>query len=172
MTSGIDTPKRTRLGRISTAEPTQWDRVQKLLDRCVGSVLDVGGGDGWIAAELMKRGHEVVMLEVSAERCQRARDRGVNAFGIDAYEPFDLLEDYATGDYRQFDTVLLGEVLEHLDDPGQLLRDAFRIARERVIITVPLLGWADPTHQWRIRTWITSPTRIRGGAGLRAPNRS
>lgn len=125
------------------AEETQWLRVQKLLDRCVGTVLDIGAADGWIAAELVKRGHYVECVEASETRRERIR---ALIPGIHAWEP----EGISGCQDAMFDTVLLGEVLEHLDDPGQLLRDAFRIARERVIITVPLLGWADPTHQWRI----------------------
>lgn len=147
------------------SEPTQWARVQKLMDRCVGSVLDVGGGDGWIARQLMDRGHEVVMLEASETRCVRAMQLGVTAVCT------GTLSERALGG-RRFDTVLLGEVLEHLDDPGQLLADAFRIARERVIITVPLLGWPDPTHQWRISLdHIVTPEadadRAPGEEGLR-----
>lgn len=123
------------------SEPTQAARVARILDRCVGSVLDVGGGDGWIARQLMDRGHEVRMIEASPTRVRRAWELKV---------PAVTLDDLSGEADQSWDTVLLGEVLEHCPDPGILLRDAFRIARERVIITVPLLGWPDPTHQWRI----------------------
>lgn len=123
------------------AEPTQWARVQKLLDRCVGSVLDVGAGDGWIAQQLISRGHDVGCVEASQTRVER-----ITVLGIDAWCETSL------GGFKDgsWDTVLLGEVLEHLEDPGALLKDAFRIARERVVISLPLLGWCDPTHLWRV----------------------
>ena len=38
---------------------------------------------------------------------------------------------------RSFDTVVLCEVLEHLNAPGHALRDAARIARRRIVVTVP-----------------------------------
>lgn len=123
------------------AEPTQAARVAKVLDRCVGSVLDVGAGDGWIASELEARGHEVLALEASQTRVDRIRALGVTA---------ELRTSLAGIESLSWDTVLLGEVLEHLDDPGGLLRDAFRVARERVVFSVPLLGWCDPTHLWQI----------------------
>src|SRR5258706_9062495 len=106
------------------AEPTQWARVEKLLDRCVGSVLDVGGGDGYIARRLMDRRHDVIMLEAYETRCERARLLGVTAYCTDDLHAFSDLLFARTG---AFATVLLGEVLEHLEDPGTLLRDAFRI---------------------------------------------
>lgn len=122
-------------------EPVQAERVDKIIDRSVGSVLDVGGGDGHISRRLMDDGHQVTMTETSRLRCDRAKAQGVDA------RLKDSLRWFGDGAY---DTVVIGEVLEHLTDPGYLLRDAFNIARQRVILTVPLNGWPDPTHQWRI----------------------
>lgn len=131
------------LGKESyDAEPTQAARVEKILDRCVGSVLDVGGGDGYIAKRLMDRGHDVLMVDISNERVRRAVAAGVKAEQCE--------EDFVNVPNQSYDTVLLGEILEHMEMPGWMLDEAFRIARERVIVTVPLGGWCDPTHQWRI----------------------
>lgn len=140
------------------AEETQWLRVQKLLDRCVGSVLDVGGGDGWIARQLMDRGHEVLMLEASSVRCARAAELGVTGFAA---------VDLARYPDASWSTVLLGEVLEHLDDPGETLHYAFRIASERVVISLPLQGWVDPTHVWRVSMdHFSTPNRSNDGRPL------
>lgn len=124
----------------------QWDgRVKKILDRSVGSVLDIGGGDGTIAADLMAQGHAVTMVEVSAKRRARAEAKGVTA-----------VEQVSPG--AKFDTVLLAEVLEHQDNPGPLLAEAFWRAEERVVITLPLNGWPDPTHRWRVSVDTISHT--------------
>ncbi|WP_243041758.1 class I SAM-dependent methyltransferase [Dyella sedimenti] len=38
---------------------------------------------------------------------------------------------------RTFDIVVLCEILEHLDAPGQAIREAARVAKNRIIISVP-----------------------------------
>lgn len=43
---------------------------------------------------------------------------------------------------RKFDIVCEGELLEHVPDPQQVLREAIRVARKKVILTVP---WE---HEW------------------------
>ena len=45
---------------------------------------------------------------------------------------------YADG---SFDTVIASDVLEHLDDPVTALEDLLRVARRRVIVTVPAYQW-------------------------------
>ena len=47
-----------------------------------------------------------------------------------------------------FDTVLCSEVLEHLEDPDAGLRELLRVARQRVIVTVP----REP--MWRIMNML------------------
>ena len=41
---------------------------------------------------------------------------------------------------RTFDTVLLFEVIEHIADFETVLKEAFRVARKNVLITVPHVG--------------------------------
>ena len=120
------------------AEPVQTMRVEAMARRSTGSVLDVGGGDGFFA----KRISNVTMVDISPIRVARAQALGVSAIVGDATDlPFDD---------NSYDTVVLGEVLEHLDDPGKAFAEAFRVSRGRVVISLPLNGWEDPTHEWRI----------------------
>lgn len=129
--------------RFYAAEPVQQERAETIAKRTKGAVLDVGGGDGWVADLIRERGNHVKIVEISPMRVQRCREHGHLAEQGDACE------------LRQregvYDTVVLGEIIEHLENPGQAIAEAFRVARERVVISVPLNGWADPTHQWRIR---------------------
>lgn len=81
-------------------------------------VLDVGCSTGYLAALLAARGHEVIGIEVDPAAAAAARERG----GFDvvlgsAADPADL--DRAPG---TFDAILCGDVLEHLADPGAVLR--------------------------------------------------
>lgn len=126
------------------AEPVQDRRASTVADRVVGTVLDVGGGDGYVARRIRERGHWVKVIDISTIRVLRCwSDHRIPAESGDAT---DLK--YPDGSY---DTVVLGEVLEHLDNPGKALAEACRVARKRVVVSLPLNGWADPTHEWRIR---------------------
>jgi ubiquinone/menaquinone biosynthesis C-methylase UbiE len=85
----------------------------------------------------------VEVCDISAERVARAKE----LYGIGGKVADGKSLPYEDG---EFDTVVLGEVLEHVDNPGLLFGEAARVASERVVISVPLNGWADPTHIWRI----------------------
>lgn len=134
------------------AEPVQRERADVVAARCVGTVLDVGGGDGFIAGLIRDRGHDVEVRDISALRVQRCAENGIPAAQADAENLPDS--------YDSYDTVVLGEILEHLPNPGPALTEACRVARRRVVISLPLNGWADPTHRWRIRLdCVTDPAQ-------------
>jgi SAM-dependent methyltransferase len=61
--------------------------------------------------------------------CVIACERGVDAYVVE--------RDVLPFPDRSFDSVLLFEVLEHLPDPGGVLREARRVARKNVILTTP-----------------------------------
>lgn len=93
------------------------------------SVLDLGCGLGGYSRALAERGFEVTALDVVPDYVERARSIGVRA---ELYDGERLpLEDGSV------DTVILLEVLEHLDDPAALLREARRVARTGVLVTTP-----------------------------------
>ena len=121
------------------AEPVQLARAEAIARRATGTVLDVGSAEGHVA-EMMDG--PVTLVDISPVRVQKARTAGRNAQVGDATS-LDFEDD-------SFDTVVLGEILEHLDDPGQALAEAFRVAKDRVVISLPLNGWEDISHQWRI----------------------
>lgn len=125
------------------AEPVQLKRLECIARRCVGTVLDVGSSDGYGSSLVRGLGHTVTVLDIAFRRMERASlHYGLPGLVADASAlPFPD---------RSFDTVVLGEILEHMDNPGSAFAEASRVARERVIVSVPLRGWVDPTHQWRI----------------------
>lgn len=126
------------------AEPVQEMRANAIVERVVGSVLDVGGGDGYIAGKIRARGHWVKVVDASPVRVSRCwGEQHIPAETGDA-----RALPYEDGSY---DTVVLGEVLEHLDNPGEALAEACRVADKRVVVSLPLNGWCDPTHEWRVR---------------------
>jgi ubiquinone/menaquinone biosynthesis C-methylase UbiE len=96
------------------------------------SILDVGCGIGPYVKHLNDAGRHCVGIDTNAQAiadgCAMGRPLQVGS----AYElPY---EDDA------FDSVVLIETLEHLDDYESALREAFRVARSTVALTVPDIG--------------------------------
>jgi SAM-dependent methyltransferase len=92
-------------------------------------VLDLGCGLGGYTKALSERGLDARGIDVSPEYVERARSLGVEA---DLYDGGRLPYDDGS-----FDTVAMLEVLEHLEDPAALLREARRVARRGVLVSVP-----------------------------------
>jgi SAM-dependent methyltransferase len=93
------------------------------------TLLDLGCGLGGYAKRLAERGFEVIAYDVAPEYVERARALGVDARQYDGERL--PLEDGSV------DTVFLLEVIEHLEDPARLLREARRVARRNVLVTTP-----------------------------------
>jgi SAM-dependent methyltransferase len=93
------------------------------------TVLDLGCGLGGYSKRLAERGFDVLAFDVAPEYVERARALGVDARQYDGQRL--PLEDGSV------DTVFLLEVLEHLEDPARLLREARRVARRNVLVTTP-----------------------------------
>jgi 2-polyprenyl-3-methyl-5-hydroxy-6-metoxy-1,4-benzoquinol methylase len=93
------------------------------------SVLDLGCGLGGYSRVLADHGHEVTALDVLPEYVERARALGVRAEAYDGRR-IPLPDD-------SVDTVIMFEVIEHLEDPAELLREARRVARRNVLVSTP-----------------------------------
>jgi ubiquinone/menaquinone biosynthesis C-methylase UbiE len=113
------------------------------------TLLDVGCGEGFVAAFLKQRLPEVEIMgvDISESALTYARTH----FG--RYATF-----YQGNIYRlpfpdrAFDTVVCSEVLEHLEDPGRAIAELKRVACYYVVLTVPL----EPYFRWlnRIGQWL------------------
>jgi 2-polyprenyl-3-methyl-5-hydroxy-6-metoxy-1,4-benzoquinol methylase len=92
-------------------------------------ILDLGAGLGGYSLALAECGFAVLALDVVPDYVERARGLGVDARLYDGGRlPLDD---------SSVDTVVLIEVLEHLEDPTVLLREARRVARRNVLVTTP-----------------------------------
>lgn len=92
------------------------------------TVLDLGCGFGAYGVALQKYGLNCFGCDVNIDHLRKAAASGLPVTKSDSVLPFPD---------RSFDTVLIFEVLEHVSEVSKVLREAFRVARKNVLITVP-----------------------------------
>lgn len=105
------------------------------------SVLDAGCGEGFVVDFLARRNPELKLVGVDLSDAAVAYAN--THFGDKARFRTGSIYKLPFSD-RSFDTVLCSEVLEHLDDPSKAVEELKRVARNYVLITVPL----EPYFQW------------------------
>jgi ubiquinone/menaquinone biosynthesis C-methylase UbiE len=96
-----------------------------------GRALEVGCGEGVIADKLSRRFAEVVALDLP--------DAGLRADWRSYVGPRFLHASAHALPFAddQFDVVVAAEVLEHLPDPEQGLREMARVGRRHLVLSVP-----------------------------------
>jgi ubiquinone/menaquinone biosynthesis C-methylase UbiE len=92
------------------------------------SVLDLGCGYGAYGSALMNQGLKWVGCDINLDYLGKAAQHGLPVVNVGATLPFPD---------GCFDSVLMFEVIEHVTDIQSILREAFRVARKNVLITVP-----------------------------------
>lgn len=105
-------------------------------------VLDLGCGEGELLAHLAGRNVSGYGLEIDAAKITAAIGRGVNVIEQDLNR--------GLGNFRNnaFDTVVMAQAIQAVQDPATLLDDMLRVARE-AIITFPNFA------HWRTRFYLT-----------------
>jgi len=103
-------------------------------------ILDLGCGNGTLAAALQARGHEVVAVDASADGVELARQHfpGIRFETASVYE-----EGFAEIVGTDFDFVISMEVIEHLYWPRKLLEAGYSVLKPggRMIVTTPYHGY-------------------------------
>ncbi len=117
-------------------------RIDWMAEQAQGPrVLDVGCSEGILDLLLTRRGVQVTGVDRNPEALEFARE-------LLAEEPAEVVErvqlihaDLLEGDLAAdpFDTLVLGEILEHLEDPATLLDRSLSLLRPegRVVVTTP-----------------------------------
>lgn len=99
------------------------------------SVVDLGGGEGAYSLELSRAGYDVTVADINPESLKVAKENGLKTL---------LLQQGDTLAEGAVDTVVLIEVLEHVQDPKAFLQSALKAARKRVVFTLPCTEDFDP----------------------------
>lgn len=105
-------------------------------------LLEFGCSTGFLSRHLVERGCAVTGVEIDAEAAEKARQWCERVLVADLNKP-----NWADGLARDYDTILFGDVLEHLVDPEGVLRKASELLAPngRVIICLPNIA------HWTIR---------------------
>jgi SAM-dependent methyltransferase len=116
------------------------DRLREIAGPARGrSLLDVGAGDGTLAAAWADAGWQVVASEPEPSMREVARVRHPELSVVDDALPHLSFDD------RAFDVVTANFVLNHVPDPRAAAGELRRVARELVVATT----WsASPTALW------------------------
>lgn len=126
------------------------ERIGWICDHVVGKkILDVGCSQGICSIILGCFGLEVIGIDIAAESIGYANNSLFN-------EDFSIQKNvrFFCGDFLQFpieekayDTIIMTEILEHVDDPESFVKKARTCLRDdgRVIVTVPfgINDWPD-----------------------------
>jgi len=115
-------------------------RADWIRSQCSGTILDVGSADGWI---FKGSGLDVTCLDIN----QFASGEFPRVVGDAHNLPFAD---------ESFDITCLCEILEHVHNPILALREAARVAKKKVVFTVPDEEHWTPDHMPRktLDDWI------------------
>lgn len=105
-------------------------KLIKFVSKYAGkNILDIGCATGAYCKKLKYKGFECTGVDINQEYIKKAREDGIKAHVMDIKNL--KFED------NSFDTILLFEVLEHIDDLNIALDEVKRVASKNILITVP-----------------------------------
>ncbi len=124
------------------------------------SILEVGCGEGYMLDALARGGVTAKLhgVDFSEPAIADARARLGERAELEARDARELADDG-----RQFDLVMMLEVLEHIPDPAQMLPILERLTRGHLLLSVPWepmfrgLNMARGKH---VRAWGNDPEHI------------
>ncbi|MFH1722174.1 MAG: class I SAM-dependent methyltransferase [Candidatus Altiarchaeota archaeon] len=99
-----------------------------------GQLLEIGCADGSFLRFLKTKGWEVEGIEIAPELVEKARKVGLSVQSIDAQEKLPFSPE-------SFDVVLAGEVIEHMVNVDEFLKNCRNVLKPggRIIISTPNL---------------------------------
>lgn len=129
------------MSEIKNFENKRWKGVEQTLefrhtqtiDMIEGGqkVLDVACGDGLLMSALKKKGAFASGVDISDEAVRKCKEKGLDVSVIDIATEKLPFQDSV------FDTVTMLDVLEHIYAPEVLLKEAVRVSKKDIIISVP-----------------------------------
>jgi len=118
------------------------DMIRRFVDLPGAHVLDIGCGIGAYVQKFSAFDARAFGVDVDTEKLADAhRDKNLDLLAVSVSETLPFPENF-------FDAVLLHEVIEHVDDDAQAIREAHRVCKRggRVIVFAPNRLYPFETH--------------------------
>jgi 2-polyprenyl-3-methyl-5-hydroxy-6-metoxy-1,4-benzoquinol methylase len=119
------------LERIEESDFWSKVKVKLILDLVEGkSVLDVGCGSGLLSKTLLDKGYNVMVIDNDWKAVEIAKKKGIMGFVAD-------INDWKTDE--KFDCIILGDVLEHINDDKSTMRKVYAMLKPNgcIVVNVP-----------------------------------
>lgn len=103
------------------------------------SILDIGCGDGTMMEYLKKTCSplEIVGIDISSQAVKHVKSKGLQAYKYDVLS--QQFKTYLKG--KKFDYILITEVLEHIQDPEELISLIKKHTNKSVFVSIPNSGF-------------------------------
>jgi trans-aconitate methyltransferase len=110
-----------------------WSKVKvKLILKLVEGkkVLDVGCGSGLLSKTLLNKGYNVTVIDNDTKAIEIANKKGINGFVSD-------INTWQT--QEKFDCIILGDVLEHIEDDKSAMKKVHKMLEPNgcIVVNVP-----------------------------------
>lgn len=108
-------------------------QVEKIRTKQKGSVLDVGCGEGWLLDTFHARGYEVAGMDYGRVAIERWNPHLLPYFSQG--NSYELLQEQIRNK-SSYDVIFLGNVIEHVLDPEQLLSFLFKLLSPTGVLVI------------------------------------
>ena len=119
------------LERIEESDFWSKVKVRLILDLVEGkNILDIGCGTGRLAKTLLEKGYSVVAIDNDWKAVEITKKKGVKAVVLD-------VNDWKSDE--KFDCIVLGDVIEHIEDDKLALRKVHAMLKANgcIVVNVP-----------------------------------